>query len=84
MSEELEYEYNSNHARPVSTRSLKFRSMSFNWATLVNFELSAYAGATAAVDIQVKIPSSFSQETTTDLYPGGGSYTSPETLSFSM
>jgi len=58
--------------------------MSFNWATLQRFELSAYAGATAGVDIQVKLPPAFNQEATTDVYPGGGAFTSPETISFSI
>lgn len=58
--------------------------MSFSWATLQRFELSAYAGATAGVDVQVKLPPSFNQEATTDVYPGGGSFTAPETISFSI
>ena len=58
--------------------------MAFNWATLESFELSAYAGATAGVDVQVKLPPSFSDEATADIYPGGGDFTAPDTLSFSI
>jgi hypothetical protein len=58
--------------------------MSFTWATLDQFELSAYAGATAGVDIQVKIPAAFNQQALVDVFPGGGSYQAINTLSFSI